>query len=149
MQIERSGYFYAAHRNQHLRGDKCRALHGHTYYLDVCFIVPDEGDNGVTVLFSELESMINKLTSKLDHSVLCDEGDEALVMSMRLLSTQDMADAKVVYFPHATSAEMLAKWFYEKLAENNGIDIAWVRMRETQSSTVIYRKADHEKIQGQ
>jgi len=148
MRIERTGYFYAAHRNQHLRGDKCHSLHGHTYYVTACFNVGQEGDDGVTMLFSEIETHLSHFTDTLDHSILVDKDDSALVMAMKLLTTQDMSAHKIVHFDGPTSAEMLARWLYEKLT-NCVLDVEWVRLRETQSSTVVYRKADHEKLQSQ
>ena len=143
MQIERTGYFYAAHRNQHLSGDKCFSLHGHTYYVTACVNVGEAGENGVTVLFSDIEHYLAQVTDKLDHSILCDINDVALARAMNCLSAEDNVQHKVVYFNQSTSAEYLAQWLYESLVRQR-LDVEWIRLRETQSSTIVYRKTDHE-----
>lgn len=148
MQIERTSYFYAAHRNEHLHGDKCFSLHGHTYYVTACVNVGEPKEDGVTILFSDIEHCLAQITDKLDHSVLCNLNDLALVRAMNVLIAQDNVQHKIVYFEQPTSAEYLAQWIYEELVKQD-LNVEWIRLRETQSSTIVYRKTDYGKLQSQ
>tara|TARA_R110000824_G_scaffold367453_3_gene556618 strand:+ start:4840 stop:5277 length:438 start_codon:yes stop_codon:yes gene_type:complete len=143
MLIERTGYFYAAHRNERLHGDKCFALHGHTYYVTAAFEVGDPRDSGVTVLFAELESALDSVLNKLDHGTLVHEADQNLVDALRFLETQDGGWHKQIVFDKPTSAEHVAEWIFAQL-EAAGVDVEWVKVKETQSSTVVWHKAKNE-----
>ena len=140
MSIERSGHFYAAHRNQYLRGDKCFGLHGHTYYVTVSFKTPDKDRAGVTILFSELEDRLDKVLSQFDHAIIIDPEDKNLRDAIRFLETQDSQDHKTVELNGPTSVENLAEHFYYSLGGSEALD--WVRVRETNSSQFYFRERE-------
>ncbi len=136
MIIERTGHFYAAHRNQELRGDKCFGLHGHTYHITVGFKVGERDSAGVTILFSDLESKLNRVLNRYDHALLLDKEDRNLRDALRFLETQDNQDHKTVEMDGPTSVENLAERLYNEIGPE---DVEWVRVKETNSSTVVFR----------
>ena len=61
MKINKKYHFYAGHRNENL-DDKCRNLHGHTYYVTMDFDFTEFNQaTGITMLFSDIDSIVNPI----------------------------------------------------------------------------------------
>jgi 6-pyruvoyl-tetrahydropterin synthase len=133
MMILRRARFHAAHRNQHLVGTKCESLHGHTYRVEVEFEFVEGG--AVTVPFEDLARDVEGVTDILDHSVLVDAEDRALVRSLQGTGWH------VVPLPFPTSAENLAAWLLKAIHARNEAAIR-VRLAETDSSIVTVELED-------
>jgi len=137
--IARKYHFYAAHRNETLN-DKCRNIHGHTYYVTVylTFSEPDK-KTGVTMLFGEIDKMIEPIIKTMDHSFLINENDP-LVKYLRMFQDSERCSLKLFYCKDVTSVENLAKWIWEEIKNlyiPNALNLI-VEVQETQSATVLY-----------
>ncbi|MEM8836372.1 MAG: 6-carboxytetrahydropterin synthase QueD [Planctomycetota bacterium] len=96
-------------------GHKCTRVHGHTFSCDV--VVEGEVDptTGYILDFGELKAAIEPLRQRLDHHYLNDvEGLDK------------------------PTAELLAKWIYDRLAPNVP-GLVEIVLRETPSNRVHYR----------
>ena len=74
MTIEKKYHFYAAHRNKEA-GEKCGRIHGHTYNV-VCWFTFDAMENGITMLFSDIDDRIEPIVKEYDHYLLMDANDD-------------------------------------------------------------------------
>jgi 6-pyruvoyltetrahydropterin/6-carboxytetrahydropterin synthase len=126
-QIAKKFKFDAAHRLEDLpEGHQCGRLHGHTYSVEVALQSPDLTGEGWVVDFGELKWFKKLLDDKFDHQFLND----------------------VVNFQ--TTSENLSKFFYDEVTdwldeadaslENALIQVAYVRVSETESTYAEYRR---------
>jgi len=146
MRIEREYHFYAAHRNQTL-GGKCANLHGHRYGV-VVVIEPERTRAGITMLFSDIDRVVGPIIAAHDHSLLID-GSDPLFGALKSLSVLgNEGQTKMVVFDEETSVENLARSLYEQCADA-GLPMSEVRVRETDSSVVIYDFEDYLQDRGQ
>lgn len=122
-------HFYAAHRNQSI-GWKCQNLHGHTYYVQVGLDL-EQKQWGITMQFQHIDDIIDPIIKKLDHWLLLYDQDPWLDIIQQL-------DTSIVLFPYETSAENLARYIYEQIAQY--ITVSYVDLQETTTSTVRYTK---------
>lgn len=116
MIVTKSFTFEAAHSLPHLPvTHKCHRLHGHSY--------------GFTVA---VDGQINAETG-----FVTDYADIALAVRNRVLRVVDHQNLDDI-LPGITSAENLAIWIAERL---NPVlsGLAWVEVRETPTTSVIYR----------
>ena len=128
-QLEKSFHFHAAHRNTQLVGDKCFYLHGHTYAVILIMDNSPKEGNSTGLLFSEVERIGERLVKQYCHTVLAKEGDEVI---------ERLGDlAKFSIFPFETSAENLAKHFFD-LFYDEGVKPIRVGLKETTSTTIWY-----------
>ena len=125
--IKQKYHFYAGHRNKSA-GEKCARLHGHTYYVE-CLFEFDELNNGVSILFHNIELIVKPLIKEYDHYFLLYEKDE-------LCKVFDKANESYIKLPFETSAENMAIHLFNKIKKF--INIVEIRLAETTSSTVIY-----------
>ena len=96
-------------------GHKCRRLHGHSFVVDVVVEGEVDPQKGYLVDFADIKAATEPVRLELDHYLLNDiEG----------LSNP--------------TAEMLAKWIYDRLAESLPL-LSMVRVRETCTSAAEYR----------
>jgi len=95
-------------------GHKCRRLHGHSFKADI--VVEGEVDpaKGYLIDFGQIKAVTDPIVKQLDHYCLNDiEGLEN------------------------PTAEMLAKWIYDRLAPDLPL-LKSVRIRETCTSSAEY-----------
>jgi 6-pyruvoyltetrahydropterin/6-carboxytetrahydropterin synthase len=72
-ELVRSFHFDAAHCLDHAPpGHKCRALHGHSYRVDIHITGPVDPWHGWVMDFGDLQQIVNPLIDELDHSNLND-----------------------------------------------------------------------------
>ena len=127
--IRKKYYFYAAHRNKEA-GEKCGRIHGHTYDIE-CFFSFDEMSNGITMLFSDIDEIVEPIIKYYDHYFLLFNQDP-------LCDILEMANEEFISLPFETSAENLAIWIFNKIRKE--LPITKISFSETKSSIVIYEQ---------
>ena len=127
MIIEKKYYFYAAHRNKNA-GEKCGRIHGHTYNV-VCHFKFNEMKDGVTMLFSDIDKVVEPIIKQYDHHFLLFRDDS-------LCDVLNMANEPYIELPFETSAENMAIWIFNQIKTH--LPIVKIELAETKSSNVIY-----------
>jgi len=128
--------FDAAHILTNHQG-LCKNLHGHTYRVDLSVTQP-EGEGGDMVIdFKDLKSLAT--------SVICDKFDHSFVYSTasegecEIAAVVEKHGMRTVALPFRSTAENLARYFYESLKPH----VPWlsaVRVWETADSCAEYRQ---------
>lgn len=129
MIIQKRYYFYAGHRNKKA-GEKCSRLHGHTYDV-VCKFNFLTMKNGITVLFSDIDNLVEPIIKYYDHYFLLWEKDN-------LCSVLDLSNEPYRKLPFETSAENMAIWLFTRIKNETKLPICEIQLAETKSSTIIY-----------
>jgi 6-pyruvoyl-tetrahydropterin synthase len=129
MNIEKKYHFYAAHRNKEA-GEKCGRIHGHTYEI-VCAFKFDEIKNGVCMLFSDIDALVEPIIKTYDHYFLLFEKDT-------LCEVLEIHGEPFIKLPFETSAESLAIWLFTRIVNETKLPLKQIRVAETKSSTVVY-----------
>jgi 6-pyruvoyltetrahydropterin/6-carboxytetrahydropterin synthase len=127
MIIEKKYHFYAAHRNKNA-GEKCGRIHGHTYNV-VCHFKFNEMKDGVTMLFSDIDKIVEPIIKQYDHHFLLFREDS-------LCDVLNMANEPFIELPFETSAENMAIWIFNQIKTH--LPIVKIELAETKSSNVIY-----------
>lgn len=127
--IEKKYYFYAGHRNK-LAGEKCGRLHGHTYDV-VCTFEFTELVDGVTMLFSDIDKIVEPIIKQYDHYFLLYKEDP-------LCSLLKLDNEPFIELPFETSAENMAIWLFQQIKRE--LPIIEISLAETKSSKVIYNE---------
>jgi 6-pyruvoyltetrahydropterin/6-carboxytetrahydropterin synthase len=143
--IERKYHFYAAHRNE-LLNDKCRNIHGHTYYVTVELAFAEvDSKSGVTILFSEIDTRIEPIIKQLDHCFLI-HIEDPLLKYLTLYEKECKDDLKMMGFIYPTSVENISGWIWGQIYKLSlpGVVNLKVSVQETTSAIVHYepRAAD-------
>ncbi len=129
MIIEKKYHFYAAHRNKQA-GEKCGRIHGHTYNI-VCHFSFDKIVNGVTMLFSNIDKLVEPIIKDHCHWFLLYEKDS-------LCELLDLANEHYLPLPFETSAENLAIWLFTRIKNETKLPIFKIELAETKTSNIIY-----------
>jgi 6-pyruvoyltetrahydropterin/6-carboxytetrahydropterin synthase len=96
-----------AHRlPEHTGG--CRNVHGHSYRMWI-ELAGEPDEQGMVLDYFDLKKVVNPLVAEIDHSFLCDRTDVLIVDFL------ESSGLKAVYVDFPTTAENLAKWFFERL----------------------------------
>jgi 6-pyruvoyltetrahydropterin/6-carboxytetrahydropterin synthase len=113
----------------------CRNVHGHSYRMWV-ELAGEPDEMGMVLDYFDLKKMVDPLIAEIDHAFLCDRSDTLIVDFL------ESSDLKAVYVNFPTTAENLAKWFFERLQAlfyqlNNGLSMKHlhelrVRIQETE-----------------
>jgi 6-pyruvoyltetrahydropterin/6-carboxytetrahydropterin synthase len=130
MNINKKYHFYAAHRNVHA-GEKCGRIHGHTYDVVCSFEFNELNQSGVTVLFSDIDALVEPIIKSFCHWFLLYENDP-------LCDVLEMAGEAFHKLPFETSAENMAIWIHTRIKNETGLPIRRIELGETKSSIVIY-----------
>jgi 6-pyruvoyl-tetrahydropterin synthase len=133
IQIQKKYHFYAGHRNK-TAGEKCSRLHGHTYDVLCKFDFNDMKD-GVTVLFSDIDKLVEPIIKYYDHYFLLWEKDE-------LCQVLDLANEPYRKLPFESSAENMAIWLFTRIKNEAKLPISEIHLAETKSSTIIYNGSE-------
>lgn len=141
MRIEKSFKFYAGHRNESLEG-KCSNLHGHRYGVTVV-IEPKRTRAGITMLFADIDKIVESVLCQYDHSLLVSSAD-TILESLQRVTNSDGEAMKMVVFDEETSAENLAKRLYFEIKSAGLNELVELRIAETDSSVVIFDQTDYE-----
>ena len=127
MIITKKYHFYAAHRNKSA-GVKCSRIHGHTYNV-VCYFKFTELTNGITMLFSDIDKIVEPIIKQYDHYLLLHNED-------KLVDVLNLVNEEFIELPFETSAENLALWIFNEIKLY--LPIYKIELAETNSSNVIY-----------
>ena len=127
IKIAKTYHFYAGHRNKKA-GEKCGRLHGHTYNVK-CIFEFKEMEDGGTMLFSDIDLLVEPIIKQYDHYFLLYEQDP-------LCDGFDLVNEPYVKLPFETSAENMAIWIYNEIKRQ--LPIIEIQLAETLSSTIIY-----------
>lgn len=127
MIIEKKYHFYAAHRNKKA-GEKCGRIHGHTYNV-VCIFKFNEINDGLTMLFSSIDAIVEPIIKQYDHYFLLYEKDSLAELLV-------LANEPFISLPFETSAENMSIWIFNQI--KNHLPIVQIQLAETKSSNVIY-----------
>ena len=127
MIINKKYHFYAGHRNKKA-GEKCGRLHGHTYKVK-CIFEFTEMKDGVTMLFSDIDKIVEPIIKQYDHYFLLYEEDS-------LCEILDLANEPYIKLPFETSAENMSVWIYTQIKRE--LPIIEIQLAETQTSKIIY-----------
>lgn len=118
---------------------KCENLHGHRWRVVAYLEVPELQDAGtckdMVVDFADFKTALRSLTERLDHRFLIEEGS----LGSDTLACLEREGFKLLSFPFRTTAENLAKWFFDGLAEQ-GLPIVQVDVYETPNNCAYFRK---------
>lgn len=131
--LKSNHHFYAAHRNN-LLDDKCKFLHGHTYMVEIGFRFNTVNEKGVTMLFKEVDLVVDKKIKEYDHATLVDTNDRDL-MNVILNNPEIFGKFKVVDGP--TSLENLAKQIYVDMIRM-ALPVEYVELKETLTKGIKY-----------
>ena len=128
--------FDAAHFLTDYHG-KCENLHGHRWGV-VAYLAQQElckeGTHKDMVLdFGEFKSALRKLTEELDHSFIVEEGS----LMQETLACLEKEGFVLTIMPFRTTAENLARYFYNRLAEL-GLPVSEIEVYETPNNCAIY-----------
>ena len=85
--------------------------------------------DGVTMLFSDIDLLVEPIIKQYDHFFLLYEQDP-------LCDGFDLANEPYISLPFETSAENMAIWIYNE--SKRELPITEIQLAETQSSTIIY-----------
>ena len=118
---------------------KCENLHGHRWHVEVTIEVPElqtEGTMKDMVLdFGVFKKSVRALADSLDHTFLVEEGS----LSAATIEALESEGFSLTILPFRTTAENLARYFFEKL-EEEGLPVAEVEVDETPNNRAFYRK---------
>ena len=128
--------FDAAHFLTDYHG-KCENLHGHRWHV-VAYIAQaelcKEGTHKDMVLdFGEFKKEVRALTEEFDHSFIVEEGS----LQAQTLSCLENEGFTLTILPFRTTAENLAHYFYDRLAEK-GLPVSEIEVYETPNNCAIY-----------
>ncbi len=128
--------FDAAHFLTDYHG-KCENLHGHRWRV-VAYLAQQElckeGTHKDMVLdFGEFKSALRKLTEELDHSFIVEKGS----LMQETLACLEKEGFVLTIMPFRTTAENLARYFYNRLAEL-GLPVSEIEVYETPNNCAIY-----------
>ena len=131
IEIEKKYHFYAAHRNKNA-DEKCGRIHGHTYNVICSFKFKEiNKKSGVTLLFSDIDKLVEPIIKKYCHWLLLYENDD-------LCNILSLANEPYITLPFETSAENMAVWLFTEIKNNSNLPIFKIKLAETLSSTVTY-----------
>ena len=128
--------FDAAHFLTDYHG-KCENLHGHRWRV-VAYIAQaelcKEGTHKDMVLdFGEFKKEVRALTEEFDHSFIVEEGS----LQAQTLSCLENEGFTLTILPFRTTAENLAHYFYDRLAEKC-LPVSEIEVYETPNNCAIY-----------
>ncbi|EEF15663.1 putative 6-pyruvoyl tetrahydrobiopterin synthase [Actinobacillus minor 202] len=119
---------------------KCQNLHGHTYKLQVEVtgnLHLYGAKRGMVMDYSDLKAVVKQhILDPMDHAFIYDLQSEKETKVAQLL--MDL-DSKVYGIPSRTTAEEMAKYMFEKLA-NVGLPVSLIRLWETPTSYCEYSR---------
>ncbi|MEE8724394.1 MAG: 6-carboxytetrahydropterin synthase [Atopobiaceae bacterium] len=116
---------------------KCENLHGHRWrvvaYIRQANLGAQGTEKDMVIDFGKFKRALRALTEELDHTFLVEEG------SLRPQTIACLADEgfSLTMLPFRTTAENLARYFYQRLAEQN-LPVSQVDVYETPLNCATY-----------
>ena len=128
--------FDAAHFLTDYHG-KCENLHGHRWrvvaYLSQEELCKEGTHKDMVIDFGEFKQALRALTEELDHSFIVEEGS----LMPETLSCLEKEGFVLTIKPFRTTAENLARYFYDRL-EEAGLPVSEIEVYETPNNCAIY-----------
>ena len=115
----------------------CRNLHGHTYRVDISVSCADPlAEGGMVIDFKELKRIASaEICDKFDHAFIYNTASEG---EREIAAVVEKHGMRTVALPYRSTAENLARHFYEKLiVQVPGLSA--VTVWETADSCAAYR----------
>lgn len=117
---------------------KCENLHGHRWRVVVTIQqeeLQEEGTMKDMVLdFGVFKKAVRDLANSLDHTFLVEEGS----LRPATVEALEAEGFTLTFLPFRTTAENLAKWFFDRLREQ-GLPVSEVECDETPNNQAFYR----------
>ncbi len=116
---------------------KCENLHGHRWrvvaYIRQANLGAQGTEKDMVIDFGKFKRALRALTEEFDHTFLVEEG------SLRPQTIACLADEgfSLTMLPFRTTAENLARYFYQRLAEQN-LPVSQVDVYETPLNCATY-----------
>ena len=118
---------------------KCENLHGHRWrvvaYLEVEHLQTEGTMKGMVLDFGVFKRAVRELAEALDHTFLVEEGS----LAPATLAALEAEGFSLFIVPFRTTAENLAKWFFDALAARR-LPVAQVEVYETPNNCAYYRE---------
>lgn len=116
---------------------KCANLHGHHWKIEVCAgqeTLQEEGvERGMVLDFGTLKKAVRDLADSFDHALIYEKGSLQSTTVEALLAE----GFRLIAVAFRPTAELFAKYFYEKLQESN-IPVLQVTVYETPENCAVY-----------
>jgi len=133
-EITRSYHFSASHV---IAGHpKCGNMHGHNYNLEVTLTHHALDDRGMVMDFGELDKHMEALLDIVDHRFLISKNDLLLYNE---ISGRMGVRGMICLEMETSTAECIAKWFFDSLSEDLGSMVQEVKIWETARSSATYK----------
>lgn len=133
-----------AHRVYGHKG-KCRGWHGHRYTVEVGVddkLISEGSSEGMVIDFGDLKQiMMEQIDAPLDHTAIYSTKDPSEPV-LRVLEKD--SPKPFVWVDFVPTAENIAEYIFYRMAgplSEKGIQIKYVRIWETPSSTATYQVA--------
>ena len=118
---------------------KCENLHGHRWrvvaYLEVERLQTEGTCKDMVVDFGDFKAAARALTDRLDHHCIIEQGS----LATDTPACPEREGFALFTVPFRTTAENLAKWFFDELAAQ-GLPVSQVDVYEAAANSAIYRK---------
>lgn len=118
---------------------RCENLHGHRWRVVVHLEQEDlQGEGtmkGMVLDFGVFKKAVRALAANLDHTFLVEEGS----LAPATVAALEGEGFTLTMLPFRTTAENLARWFFERLSEQ-GLPISMVECHETPNNCASYRR---------
>jgi len=116
----------------------CKNLHGHTYRVDVS--ASGNGSSDMVIDFKELKTIATEvICSRFDHAFIYNTESPG---ECEIAAVVEKNGMRTVAIPFRSTAENLAKYFYEELAPKmpSNAKLDAVKVWETADSCAVYRQ---------
>ena len=119
---------------------KCRNLHGHRWTVEVEVggekLIQDGQTRGMVVDFGDLKKDLREKTEEMDHCLIMEKG------TLREKTMEALAEEqfRIIELPMRPTAENLAKYFYEYMADK-GYQVIRTTVYETPTNAATYAEA--------
>lgn len=155
--LQAEAHFDGAHFLTNYYG-KCENLHGHRWRVVATIEVEDlqDGTNGegalrdddtvtndgtmrdMVVDFGVFKRIVAEVADELDHTFLVEEGS----LAPATVTALENEGFTLTMLPFRTTAENLARWFFNRLAERN-LPISQIEVDETPNNRAFYAREGH------
>ena len=132
--VSKECHFDAAHVLTNHAGS-CKNLHGHTYRV-VVEVAEASADDDMVIDFYDLKQVMREvIKERFDHAFIYNEHSESERDIAAVIAKHGM---KSVGFPFRSTAENLARHFFDELAAR--VNVVSVKVFETPASCAEYRR---------
>lgn len=130
--VSKECVFDAAHVLTNHSG-QCKNLHGHTYRM-IVEVAKSEESTDMIIDFKDLKKVMQAvILNRFDHAFIFDEHSESESDIAAVIAKHRM---KSVGIPFRSTAENLARYFYQLLSEH--VNVCSVKLYETPASCATY-----------